>query len=71
MDSPKSGPDQQMLAVAALAACIVQTLGENDQTFVRRFVAQLDDVAARLRESGSDCVGATETLGWVRELLKP
>ncbi|WP_293339589.1 hypothetical protein [Parvibaculum sp.] len=66
-----SNQDQTGLALAALAACIVQTLGERDATFQKDFEARLADAYSRLRDSGGDHLGAIEILANVREFLKP
>lgn len=67
-------PDQYSvhpnLALAALAACIARTLAESDATFLQRLETQSEAVYYRLRDSGSDCTGALETLTNFRELLK-
>ncbi len=64
----ESPTDQTKMAGAILVACVVQTLGEFDATFQRRFLDRLknvhDDVHDRI---GADCL---ETLTWVREVLQ-
>ena len=63
LDHLKSG-------AAILAACVVQTLNESDQTFQTRF---LDRLAAAYRELKDNTDGPVqqemELLAWTRELL--
>ena len=62
--------DQTKMAVAALAACIVQTLRESDPSFQERFLTRLEGWYATLREdrrtNGLDCL---ETLAWTKEMI--
>lgn len=62
---------QTRLALAALAASMAQTLGEQDPTFVPRLRANLEKTYLQLRDSGSDTLGALETIRNLEELLKP
>ena len=56
--------------VAMLAACIVQTLGESDLTFERRFLGRLAAAYRELKDnSEGDVIQEMELLGWTRELL--
>ena len=66
---PRSDPDQTRLALAALAACIVQTLGEQDKSFPKRFEANLERIYAHLREFEMEHLGAAETLRLAKEIL--
>jgi hypothetical protein len=55
--------------IAALSACIVQTMNESDPTFQKRFLERLERAYYKLRDNG----GATqelELLSWVRELTR-
>lgn len=70
MADNKEHLDQTRLALAALAACIAQTLGEQDSTFVPRLNAHLENIYLQLRDSEADNLGAIETIGWVREFLR-
>ena len=69
MAEPFESPtDQTKMAAAILVACVVQTLGESDATFQRRFLDHLGNVYDDVRDRmGTDCL---ETLTWVRELLQ-
>jgi hypothetical protein len=62
--------DQTSLALAALTACIAQTLGEQDSTFVPRLRVHLEKAYYKLRDSGSDNLAALETIRNVEEFLK-
>lgn len=63
-------PDQTKMAVAALVACVVQTMRETDPSFEKRFRAQLKNwygtLKADKRTSGLDCL---EPLIWCREMI--
>ena len=64
----ESPTDQAKMAGAILVACVVQTLGEFDATFQRRFLDRLENVYHDVRDRmGTDCL---ETLTWVREILQ-
>ena len=69
MAEPFESPtDQTKMAAAILVACVVQTLGESDATFQRRFLDRLENVYHDVRDRmGTDCL---ETLTWVREVLQ-
>lgn len=56
-------------ATAVLATCIVQTLGESDHSFPRRFLERLDRAYARERDDPQAGVHELELLSWTRELL--
>jgi hypothetical protein len=58
------------LALAAIAASIARTLAESDATFLQRLKKNSEDVYMRLRDSGSDCMGALEALKNFRDLLQ-
>ncbi|MBI5922154.1 MAG: hypothetical protein HY847_10990 [Betaproteobacteria bacterium] len=62
--------DQTATALAALTACIVQTLGESNPSFPPAFLKNLDDLYYRVRENHLFEVPALETLQLVRDLLK-
>ncbi|MBN9346366.1 MAG: hypothetical protein J0I48_09205 [Devosia sp.] len=56
--------------VAILAACVVQTLGESDPTFERRFLGRLAAAYRELKDnSEGDVIQEMELLAWTRELL--
>jgi len=56
--------------VAALAACIVQTLNESDPTFQARFVQRLEKAANFFRyRAADDPTQELQLLSWTRELL--
>ncbi len=63
-------PDPTKTAVAALAACIVQTLRESDPSFQERFLDRLEGWYETLRldkrTGDRDCL---ETLTWTREMI--
>ncbi len=69
MAKPFESPtDQTKMAAAILVACVVQTLGEFDATFQRRFLDRLGNVYDDVRDRmGTDCL---EPLIWVREFLQ-
>jgi hypothetical protein len=61
---------QTRLGVAALAAAFAQTLGEQDDTFVRRLDAQLERIYREMEDYPSNPTGTLEMLTWTHELLK-
>ncbi len=69
MAKPFESPtDQTKMAAAILVACVVQTLGEFDATFQRRFLDRLENVYDDVRgRMGTDCL---EALTWVRKFLQ-
>ena len=69
MADPFESPlDQTKLGVASLVACIVQTLGDTDKDFQKRFLDHLDDAYAELRhKTDTDCL---ELLRWTRETIQ-
>ncbi|MDN5753171.1 MAG: hypothetical protein L0H15_07805 [Nitrosospira sp.] len=71
MPDYKDDQAQTRLALAALTACIAQTLGEQDATFVPRLRENLKKACYLLRDSGSDILGTLETIRNVEQLLKP
>lgn len=66
----KDDQAQTRLALATLAACFAQTLGEQDSTFVPRFQENLEKTYYKLRDCGSETLGVLETIRNVDELLK-
>ncbi|WP_271593783.1 hypothetical protein [Bradyrhizobium sp. CCBAU 65884] len=63
---------------AALATCLVKTIGESDSTFQERFLKNLEQAYYHFRDdsaaAGSDgkprpVTGALEILNWTREML--
>jgi hypothetical protein len=69
MPDPSNDPNQTSLALAALTACIVRTLGEQDATFLPRFLKHTEDIYYEIRDSGVDHLPVLETLRNVQELL--
>ncbi len=69
MTAKQNGPDQTRLAIATLAACIVQALGERDESFRPRLEDALEKACVMLDESESDNFGAMETLRWTKDCL--
>lgn len=56
--------------MAALTACIVQTLNESDPTFETRFLDRLGRVYYEFRDnSEGDVVQELELFSWTREYL--
>ncbi len=65
---------QSKRGVAAMIACLVQTLNETEPTFQARFLARLEAAYTELRDnpppaSTNNDEMAFETLSWVMELL--
>lgn len=61
---------QTKLGMATLAACIVQTLNETDQSFQARFLDRLGRAYHEYRDnSENDPMHVLELLSWTRELL--
>lgn len=58
------------LAIATVAACIVQTIDETDSTFRQRFLTNLEKAYYRLRNSDMGHLGTIEILRNVRELVE-
>lgn len=54
-------------ATAILATCIVQTLGESDRTYPKRFLERLERAYALERDQAG--IHELELLSWTRELL--
>ena len=56
--------------VAAVVACLAQTLNESDSTFENRFLKRLDRAYNQIRDdSEGDVRQELELLSYVRELL--
>jgi hypothetical protein len=70
MAKKKAQVHQTRLAVAALAACIIEALGEEDENMRVRFERALERAYAHLRDSTADNLGAMETLSWTKEILR-
>jgi hypothetical protein len=62
-------PSQTRLAVAALTACIVHALNQQDKTFQARFEQNLTRVYKNIREMELSHIGTMETLTWTRKFL--
>ena len=69
MNLPTDDLTQTKLAVAYLAASIVQTLNESDPTFRERFAETLGKAYGTFRDEGGTVAGL-ELLAWAREILK-
>lgn len=61
--------DHAKKGTAVLLACVAQTLGESDHTFLDRLLANLDHAYRKLRDDPSATVHELELLSWTRELL--
>lgn len=61
---------QTRLAIAALVAALVKTLGERDRTFAPAFNRNLEETAAALRETLPDCAAVVDVLHRTRALLE-
>jgi len=57
--------------VAVLAACIVQTMRDYDETLATRFLARLDQAYQKLRDDPDrgEGIDDLELLTWVRHLV--
>jgi len=62
--------DQTQLAIAALTACIVQSIDGQDAGFRARFERNLDITYKEIRDMELSHIGALETLKWTTEFLK-
>lgn len=61
---------QSKKAVAILATCIVQTIGETDHTFPQRFQNRLRQAYLHLRDDSQDTASEEmELLQWTMEYL--
>lgn len=61
---------QAKIAMASLAACIVETMNDKDATFRERFLERLDRVYENYRgNSDADPLHVLEVIHWTRELL--
>jgi hypothetical protein len=56
--------------VAALTACLVKALGEQDPALQAKFAANLEKAYNNIREMEARHIGALEILHWTREFLK-
>lgn len=64
----KTDIDQTKAAMAAVAACIVQTLHESDPSFLERFEPRLEEWYRAMQERGES--HGMETLSWVRDAIR-
>ncbi len=62
--------DQTRLAIAALTACIVRALGQQDEAFQARFKENLSKVYDNIRDMELSHIGSMETLTWTKEFLQ-
>ncbi len=68
---PKSNPiDQTRLTLAALAACLVDALGEQDDAVRVKFLDNLTKIYNNIRAEELSHIGAMETLTWTQEFLQ-
>lgn len=71
MAQPLDDEAQTRLGIAALAAAFAQTLGEQDDTFVRRLDEQLERIYRAMEDHPGSPIGALEMLTWTHEMLRP
>ena len=57
------------LGMAALVACVVQTLNETDPTFQERFLTRVGKSYYEFLSDTGDATQELELLAWTRELL--
>lgn len=62
--------DQNRLALAALMACLVKTIGDEDAAFIKRFEQKLEKAYGELKGTEPQNTGALEALRWTGEFLK-
>jgi hypothetical protein len=62
--------DPNRLALAALTACLVKTIGEGDAGFTQRFEQNLEKAYGELQTTEPQNTGAMEALRWTGEFLK-
>ena len=65
-----SDQDQTRMALAALTACVVQSLKLNGVIRSADFEKSLEVAYGDIRDMGLDTLGALQTLSWTREILK-
>jgi hypothetical protein len=70
MSRTQSDLDQTRLALAALTACVVQTLRANGVIAQSDFDRYLERAYGVIRDKGGDNIGALEVLSWTREIEK-
>ena len=61
---------QTRLAVAALTAALVKTIGERDKSFSSLFMKELDRHYRNMEDYDTHPTGAMETLRWTKELIQ-
>lgn len=70
MTDQLSDLDHAKRGMAALTACIVQTLNESDHTFQGRFLEKIEKAYAEFRDhTAGDIRNELELIAWTRELL--
>lgn len=69
-DPQQNHPNPSGAGLAALIACIVQTLDESEPAFRNRFVKNLEGLYAQVRESPMFDIADLEMLTLTRDLLK-
>jgi len=63
-------PDQASQAVAVLAVCFAQTLGEKDPEFLSKFETNLNELYYRMRDNSYFPSETLQTVKLVSDLLK-
>jgi hypothetical protein len=69
MATPLSDQDQTWMALAALFAALARTLGEQDESFLSRLSANLEQTYRQL-EDKDEPLAAMETLRWAATLIR-
>ena len=61
---------QTRLAMAALFAALVRALGEEEKSFLKRYIAELDSLHLELQGTHSMALDALEILQRTRQLIE-
>jgi hypothetical protein len=69
MATPLSDQDQTRMALAALFAALARTLGEQDESFLSRLSANLEQTYRQL-EDKDEPLAAMEALRWADTLIR-
>jgi hypothetical protein len=62
--------DETKMAIAALTACLVKTIGQQDESFEARFKENLSRIYKEIRENGPSHNGVLEPLSWTADYLR-
>ena len=62
--------DQTRLALAALTACLVKTISEQDESFLEKFKHDLHNTYRDIKDMELSHIGTMEILTWTDEFLK-